>query len=163
MTLDEAFKTHDDLLDGASSHVRDAAAALATSKASIKDKAFPIGALGIAMASCAAVYLKPDRKGTTTDHVILGRNEEYASHLVHLSAVHLALAQIQEQFATKLSDSLLANLARSQASIDALKTAEKGLENAREKMEMAEKRLGKAKGDKERRERQEEARQTRAA
>lgn len=163
MTLDEATKTDSGPLASAITHVREAAASLTTSTASIKEKAFPIGALGIAMASCASGYRKPDRIGRTTGQVILGRNEGYASHLVHLAAIHLALAQAQEIFANELSDTFLAHLARSQASIDALKASERSLEMAKDKMEAAEKRLTKARGEKERREKQEEARQTKAA
>ena len=87
-----------------------------------------------------------------------------ASHLSYLSAVHLALAQLQADYTSSLSSTLLSRLARSQAAIEALRTTEKGTEAAREKMEAAEKKRDKAreKGDKNRRDVEEEARMARA-
>lgn len=87
-----------------------------------------------------------------------------ASHLAHLSAVHLALGQLQADYTASLSSTLLNRLARSQAAIEALKTTEKAAEAAKEKMEGAEKRRDKAreKGEKGKREAEEEARMARA-
>lgn len=87
-----------------------------------------------------------------------------ASHLSHLSAVHLALAQLQAKYTSSLSSTLLSRLARSQAAIEALRITEKQTEATKEKMEIAEKKRDRAKekGDKNRRDVEEEARMARA-
>lgn len=163
MTLDEAKAACQSSYPNSPPLVYQAAEEGSRSIASGKGKVLPIEALGLAMASCASTYSRSQKKDREV-RMHLKNDEAYASHLSHLSAVHLALAQLQRDYTTSLSSTLLNRLARSQASIEALQTTERGTEAARVKVEAAEKRRDKArgKGDKNRRDAEEEVRMARA-
>ncbi|UZJ52996.1 hypothetical protein CBS101457_002316 [Exobasidium rhododendri] len=163
MTLDEAKEACRTTYAASSPLVSQAAEEGSRSAANHKDKVLPIDALGLAMASCANTYIRSESENAQ-EAIQLKRNEDYASHLSHLSAVHLALGQLQSEYTTSLSNTLLNRLARSQAAIEALKSNETATEAARDKMEAAEKRREKArdKGEKAKRDTEIEARMARA-
>lgn len=162
VTLDEASETCASAYPSSSELVRQAASQGSLNLTRNKDKLLPIEALGIAMASSASTFSKAGR-AEANEGPSLARNESYASHLAHLAAVHLALGQAQSAFTETLSATMLTRLARLQATIESLRTAEKQCEAAREKMETADKRRDKARDKGEnKRELEEESRLARA-
>jgi BAR domain len=162
MTLDEMSDKYASLYPTCPERIREAAKEASKNVTGSKDKVLPVEALGIAMSASASTYSKAG-KAEGKEGPCLSRNESYSSHLGLLAGVHLALGQAQSQFTETLSSSLLSRLARTQASIESLRSAEKVCESAREKMEAAEKKRDKVRDKGEnKRELEDEARQARA-
>lgn len=162
MTLDEMSNKCASVYPTCPERIREAARDASKNVTGSKDKVLPVEALGVAMAVSAPTYGKAG-KAEGKEGPCLNRNEAYSSHLGLLASVHLALGQAQSKFTEDLSSSLLSRLARTQASIDSLRSSEKVCESAREKMEAAEKKRDKARDKGEnKRELEDEARQARA-
>ncbi|PWN35435.1 uncharacterized protein FA14DRAFT_172075 [Meira miltonrushii] len=162
MTLDELSNKCATIYPTCPERIREAAKDASQNVTGSKDKVLPVEALGVAMAVSAPTYSKAG-KAEGKEGPCLSRNEAYSSHLGLLASVHLALGQAQSKFTENLSSSLLTRLARTQASIDSLRSAEKVCDSAREKMEAAEKKRDKARDKGEnKRELEDEARQARA-